>query len=475
MKGNLLPLSLKSIIGDVIPYEYRAASILAVSLLAIILGCVTSIAFGIGCFAIPVLILLTYFSFKYGIFMFCIFLVATPLASMFIPRYSTKFSFLLVLVFIFFWIMRKMIMPREGLKLSVPLVVISITFMAVICISALNHGLTAWEIISIIKLTTFFLLVYAIYDIYQPRHLFWIMFSATIPMVIIPFALMLNYIRVGGLVAWIGLYRAKGGAFPANLNALALVILILSLYWIALAIWCQRKAIRRFSAFISIYMIFSLFLTGARASFFGFILSVIVFSYWAKKLRYLVVVCLIGIVIILSVPMFHTLFSVVFRFDADISGRDEIWLNSIDMIKKNFWFGVGIPNYQQSYRQYMDTATWHYGLLSPSAHNQILDYLAELGILGLPMILILYYLPARKGVISLKKVRSIDDKAVIYGLFGALIAVYGRSIFEGGGMLIRAILYPSILFWIIFIVFLKIEESRVLPTEGIFFGHLMRK
>ena len=435
MKGNLFPLSLKSIIGNVIPYECRAASILTISLLAIIVGCVTSIAFGIGCFAIPALILLTYFSFKYRIFMFCIFLVATPLGAMFFPGYSTKFSFLLVLVVILFWITTKMIMPRERLRLSVPLIVFSTVFMFVVLVSALNYGLTTREAISIIKLVIFFLLVYAIYDIYQPKQMLWLMLSATIPIVIISFMLLLSYIQAGSWVARIGLYRAKGGAFPANVNALAFIILILFLYWAALTIWCQRKAIRRFSAFMSVYLIFSLFLTGARASFLGLILSMLAFSYWAKKLKHLIVVCLIGIVILLSIPVFHTLFSVVFRFDTEISGRDEIWLNSIDMIKENFWFGVGITNYQQSYRLYMDTISWHYKLLSPSAHNQILDYLAELGILGLPMILILYYFPAKKGVRALKKVRSIDDKAVIYGLLGALIAVYGRSIFEGGGML----------------------------------------
>jgi O-antigen ligase len=475
MKGNLLRLSLKSTIGSVIPCEYGVASVLAVSLLATILGCVTSIAFGIECFVIPVLILVTYFSFKYGMFLFCIFLITTPLAGMIFPNYSIKYSFLLVLVFLFFWIARKMILPREKLKLSVPLVVFSIAFMFVVLISALNYGLSAKEIMSIVKLSIFFLLVYAIYDIYQPRHLFWIMLSASIPMVIISFMLLLSYVQAGGWVAWVGLYRAKGGSFPGNVNAMAFIILILSLYWIALDIWCQRKAIRRFSGFMSVYLTFSLILTGARASFLGFILSALIFSYWAKKLKYLIVICLIGIVVLLSIPIFQTLFSVVFRFDTDISGRDEIWLNSIDMIKKDFWFGVGISNYQQSYRRYMDTIIWHYKLLSPSAHNQILDFMAELGIMGLPMILILYYLPIRKGMISLRKTRSIDDRGVIYGLLGALIAVYGRSIFEGGGMLIRPFLYPSILFWIILIVFLKIEESRDPQAGSIFFGHLTRK
>ncbi len=123
----------------------------------------------------------------------------------------------------------------------------------------------------------------------------------------------------------------------------------------------------------------------------------------------------------------------------------------------------------------MDTVAWHYGLLSPSAHNQILDYMVELGIMGLPVILFLYYFPMKKGFDSLKKLTSIDDKSVIYGLLGGLIAVYARSIFEGGGMLIRPFLYPSILFWIILIVFLKIEETREMPAGSLFFGRMLRE
>ncbi len=461
--------------GNIIPREYNTMTVLAISLLMVAISVPCAIVFGLKCLIIPAVILLAFLTLANKMFLFYFFLLTTPLAAIIFPKYYIKYSFLLILIFLFCWFTRKMVRPQEGLRLSVPLVAFGIVFMFIVSVSALNFGLTAGEVLSIIKLVIFFLLVFAIYDIYQPRHLFWIMLSASIPMVIISFMLLLNYIKAGGWVAWIGLYRAKGGAFPTNVNALAFVILILSLYWAGVAIWSRRKAVRRLSVFMAVYLTFSLLLTGARASFLGFLLSAFIFSYWAKKLKYLIVICLLGMLILLSIPMFQTLFSVVFRFEGDVSGRDKIWLNTIDMIERHFWFGVGISNYQRSYGWYMDTAAWSSGFHPPSAHNQILDYMAELGILGLPMILILYYLPLKKGIISLRKITSIDDKGVIYGLLGGLIAVYARSIFEGGGMLIRPFLYPSILFWVIFIVFLKIEEMREMPARSVFFGQPSKK
>jgi O-antigen ligase len=65
--------------------------------------------------------------------------------------------------------------------------------------------------------------------------------------------------------------------------------------------------------------------------------------------------------------------------------RMMFWRTSFEMLRENFLFGVGVENYQSSFRNYADQATLETigNLPSPdNAHNYFLHLLATLGLLG---------------------------------------------------------------------------------------------
>ena len=74
----------------------------------------------------------------------------------------------------------------------------------------------------------------------------------------------------------------------------------------------------------------------------------------------------------------------------------------------------------------------------------------------------LYFLPLRAGIRALKNTGSTDNRIIVYGIIGGIIALYGRSIFEASAILGEGGLYPEILFWTLFVMLLKIADR----TDG---------
>lgn len=106
------------------------------------------------------------------------------------------------------------------------------------------------------------------------------------------------------------------------------------------------------------------------------------------------------------------------------------------------------------------------------AHNLILAKTAELGIMGLIMVIVLYYIVIKSGIIAFRKLRHPNDRAVVLGIIGGLLALFGRSFFEASGILDEGGLYPTILFWILFVMVSKlgsINTDDAFP-DGIVFG-----
>ena len=66
------------------------------------------------------------------------------------------------------------------------------------------------------------------------------------------------------------------------------------------------------------------------------------------------------------------------------AGRTDIWMVGIEMIKDNFFQGVGLHNFQSRYNEYAALSeTGYFRGQYRAPHNFIVEIWAELGLIGL--------------------------------------------------------------------------------------------
>lgn len=85
------------------------------------------------------------------------------------------------------------------------------------------------------------------------------------------------------------------------------------------------------------------------------------------------------------------------KFDTSLGIRAVYWMITYDILKENFFFGVGIGDYQKTVAEYV--ATKHYPISKETsmfiktnhAHNQFLMILIQTGVIGLALMLNVIY------------------------------------------------------------------------------------
>jgi O-antigen ligase len=402
-------------------------------------------------------LLLAVYFFSIPMFMYLFFELFTPL--------SLAFACLLI----GYWIFRNLINPSFHAPVPEILIVYILCFFLAGVITGFHDGLTGAEMKTLLRLIVFFVFVYLIYDLFRPRQIFLIMTAMTIPLILSCFSLYKEYSQINGFISLLDLYRLKpGGIFPSS-NLLGHVLMIAAPFWIALAIWHKHTIVRLVSVAVSILLGSALLLTNARASILGFGIAGLMFFIWARKVRYLIVLILIVAIILVSVPVIWNLISLGLRFERGTTSRDVIWANTVILIRQNPVFGVGLGNYASKYDPLFSTAYERWFMKTvPNAHLFPLSMVVDLGIAGFFLALAIYILPVREAIRALRKARSNLDRAVIYGIFGGIIAIYGRSLFETGGIVGSGRPYPDILFWLLFCILLKINKTVKEPTDHIF-------
>ncbi len=434
-------------------------TVIASSLLVVLLGPLA--------LSIPATLILIYLLFGPQRSLPSFFFVLAPLATLAAGSNAGKINIKFAWVILLIWSARKLLMSDIGISVSPILIKFFLFFLMAAVVSLLNDGMHYYEGMIFIRLLIFISLIMVVYDCLELKYTVWLYFFATLPIILISAALLREYLQTSGLLAMLALYRAKGGGFIYHVNVLGYIDVVLLSFWTAIAIWGRNAKMQIIGGFLSFLLVFALLLTGARASILGFVVTICLYAYWAGKIKYLVIFFIL-VAVIISIPPMKDLIGIVFRADASTSGRDVIWLNSLDMIKRNPVFGIGINNYFSEYMRYVTSKSWHYEIIPPSAHNQILDYWVEMGILGLVVVFLLYYFPVKYGRRALKKARTNIDRSVLYGLLGGIAAFFFRSLWEGGAILLRGIPYPAIFYWLALMIFLKYSLTEVKESVGVF-------
>lgn len=159
-----------------------------------------------------------------------------------------------------------------------------------------------------------------------------------------------------------------------------------------------------------IMFFFGIVISGSRASFLGFCLILIMYTFhFIKKNKYSINIRSISVILVLlfgfcGIGVFHSMnnnstifsrFKNLQNYSIYDSGGDRIylWQSSIEMIKDYPLYGVGLRNFNKVYtdEKYIDPRADELELQSP--HNIILHLLNEIGIIGtLPFIALIGYL-----------------------------------------------------------------------------------
>jgi len=225
--------------------------------------------------------------------------------------------------------------------------------------------------------------------------------------------------------------------YPAKLNKILLVLLILSML--------------------------GLLMSNSRAAYLGVMLSLFSMSMVFKSLRKPVLAFLLIIIIALIVyPTFQELLKFILRIDTEMtSGRMDIWASAINTIKENFIFGVSIGNQQAYLMDKLPTVFTKYVFKDiPSAHNLYLSKVLELGILALPLLIYLFISLGKYIRLNLKSELTFQQKVLNYASLGALISLFARSFFEGSVLIQQGGIFPIFYSWIVMFWPLQIYQKN---------------
>ncbi len=467
------PSIISSILPDgiiprsIVARPYSNAAINVASAIILMISMFATLYWDTKALAVPLIILIVILILRYRSFLIYMLLITAPFCPYYFPEFSTVYVYLLVLPIIALWLIRKFIMGNEPIQFAAPLMAFLMTFMFFTLMSALNGGITTAEQYSLIRFSILFALIIVLYDIYRIADTVKIMISITIPLLASTYFMISAYAHAGGIFEILKLYRLKPAGLFLNSNSFGAVILIVAPFWLALSIWSRKKYKRIVSGIIAAILIVALIGTNSRASMVGFLMTVILFSFWKRRIRRNLAIFAIAAAIVFSIPTARIIFSVGLRVEQGSTGRMDVWRNTVEIIKQDPWLGVGIGNFGKAYMPYFETV-WHrnfFGSMS-SAHNQYLSKTAELGIMGFVLMIILYYFPLRSGINALRIVKERNNQAALYGILGGIVAIYGQSIFETWVLGVGRI-YPDILIWILIIMVLKIERVEEMQSDSL--------
>jgi len=449
---NMNMVELKNLLA----FEYDRFTVTCASILIIIISAIFTALMGLKALIVLAGLGLIVALFKSGMNLLWLFLFFYPIIISISVSAANVIGYFIALTFIVAWFVKSILEGFENLRISKELAWLMTTFLFISLISVLPGGLTKSESYTMIRLGILFTFIVAFYDSFSPKDTMKYFFALSIPLLLNGFEILRIFFSANTIIDFFTLIRMKVGGFFQNANAAGYMFLLGAPFWIAVMLWHERRIIKAWSAVASLIMLLGLILTSARASIVGIFVSIFFFALWKRKLKYYFGTILLALVIIFSSSTIQDIFSLIARVDRGLTSRDIIWLNTVDIIKDNPIFGIGIGNYARSYEPYFVLA-WEKGFMEsmPNAHNLILSKTAELGISGLVWILFLYFLPIKTGFDLSKKAKTNRDKAIIYGILATILGLYTQSLFEAGGMLGGARFTPDVFFWILFATLLK--------------------
>ncbi len=167
--------------------------------------------------------------------------------------------------------------------------------------------------------------------------------------------------------------RINSTFYNANFYAMMIQFMVLMCIYKIL----HAKTLRRivFYTVTILCNLFALYLTGCRAGWLSFLVTIPLMFFINKRKKTSIVMCLIilgGVIAVLINPQIFPRADNVLEYFFD---RTDIWKTAILGIKENYLFGLGPNGYYLIFDQF-------HGPLAPHSHSVYLDPLLSFGIVG---------------------------------------------------------------------------------------------
>ena len=121
--------------------------------------------------------------------------------------------------------------------------------------------------------------------------------------------------------------------------------------------------------------------------------------------------------------------------DPSVNSRILIYKTSLEMIKNNFLFGFGIGTFKINYliyqANYINGNPFYikYSNRFTEAHNEYLQIIVELGIIGFIFFILIFIFFFKKVILFLQKNNSNKDKIIIFSMLISIICFLFHSLF----------------------------------------------
>ncbi len=271
-----------------------------------------------------------------------------------------------------------------------------------------------------------------------PQLFFWIMVGQAAIMT-------LSFITLGGTSRVFGV----AGKYTDDLMMLAFAV------GLAYAVWAPSSARARFYGFGTIMLLAGLLSTQSRFPVFTVVwvgLALLIFSwYYAGKIgiyparRRVRTAFIAATVFIMLILAGMTIFSgIVRRFDYALSKnmgssvlmRFSLWKTAILTFLENPWLGIGPGNFRivDAAVPSVKFVVIRHLVRGLSAHNMVLHYLAETGILGATALVWLYGRYFKMAFDRARAKMSEFPVAIRMALFGVALTAFGEIFYMDGWM-----------------------------------------
>jgi O-antigen ligase len=239
------------------------------------------------------------------------------------------------------------------------------------------------------------------------------------------------------------LYRSVGTFHHSNLFGIYLAMILP--IGVSLLFFVKNRMKRMLLLIIVVFVIVGIFFSGSRGAFLNLLFSTLflIIIYWKRiprKTILFTVVCIVA-----SYLVFAHVIKSYFRIGEGLSYRDIIWRNSLEIIKEHPFLGIGVGTFPQQFlSQYsfpslidLENTLKEIEITGSSdisasfhAHNQFLNYAAEMGIGAVFLTFVFYAIFISNSYRLIKKLSFNFNYALLTGSSAAVFGNFFHSFFE---------------------------------------------
>jgi O-antigen ligase len=208
-----------------------------------------------------------------------------------------------------------------------------------------------------------------------------------------------------------------------------------------------------------------LLLTISRTAIFAILISSLTILFICRrKYFYASIIILLSLLLILVVyEPFGNIATLLFRLERGLTGREHMWAISMDIIKENPVFGIGVGTFKAEMFNYfpvminswvgrelvnLHTIT---GTGTNLSHNFFLGFFTDMGIFGFLTTLTLISVYFRIGIktLSIYKERNKETYYLIIALFLGGATMFIRGLVDNVGILSYGVISSDLPWWLI--------------------------